>query len=108
MPVLIPSFRNPTRQSCLAQGPMLSFGKAGTVRGMGRGTKADAESVPMELRKVIAENINRYIPQEIETKVAELGDFNQKTITRLRYPDSYPKHGVTVGSLVKLSNGLQL
>lgn len=75
---------------------------------MGRGGKEDAASVPMELRKVIAQNIEHYIPQEIEAKVAEAGGFNPKTITRLRYPASYPTHGVTVGSLVKLSEGLRL
>jgi hypothetical protein len=75
---------------------------------MGKGEKEDEGSVPMELRRVIAQNVEHWIPVEIEVQVAKLGKFNPKTITRLRYPESYPGHGVTVGSLVKLSAGLKL
>jgi hypothetical protein len=87
---------------------MLSFRKEDRVRPMSKGDKEDEGAVPMELRLVIAQNVQRYIPVEIEVQVAKLGKFNPKTITRLRHPGSYPGHGVTVGSLVKLSVGLKL
>ena len=84
---------------------MLSVAKEGRVRSMGKGEK---NGVPMELRKVIAQNVDHYIPQEAEDAIAAAGGFTSKTITRLRYPDSYLDHGVTLTSLVKLSRGLKL
>jgi hypothetical protein len=87
---------------------MLSFRKADRVRPMSKGDKEDEGAVPMWLRLVIAQNVDHYIPVELEARVAELGGFNPKTITRLRHPGSYPSHGVTVGSLVKISEGLKL
>jgi transcriptional regulator with XRE-family HTH domain len=65
--------------------------------------KKGAESVPMELREVIAQNIEHYIPKDRAEEVAKLAGINPKTITRLRYPRSYEKHGPTLGSLVRLA-----
>lgn len=117
MTVRYQAFQHSEGQVCPLSRPKLSIPEKRIVFSMGKGEDKEEKRVPMDVREVIAENLDYYMGKEepawtsrsLEAAAKKDGlRLSYKTVDRLLRPHNYPKDAPTLGTLCALANLLEI